>query len=107
MKRCHKCGKEWEGGKGQLGAKRQPGPKDSCEACTAYLHCCRNCRFHDPSVHNQCRIPNTEWVGDRMGLNYCDEFEFAETSETVSGITKQGKALDAISNLFGEDVEVS
>ena len=99
MKRCHKCGKEW------VAEKRQPGPKDSCDACTAYLHCCKNCRFHDPTVHNQCRIPNTEWVGDRAGLNYCDEFEFAEASGAAGATGKADKARDALGALFGEAVE--
>lgn len=73
MKACHKCATEW------ASDKRQPGVKEVCAKCDAYLHCCRNCRFHDPHVHNQCRIPNTEWVGNRAGCNFCDEFEFKDT----------------------------
>lgn len=99
MKSCFKCGKEWSG------EKRQPGPKDFCEACSAYLHCCKNCRFHDPKVHNQCRIPNTEWVGDRTGLNYCDEFEFADRAQDAGGLGRQERALDALGNLFGETLD--
>jgi hypothetical protein len=50
MRHCHKCGTEW------VSDKRVPGVKETCPNCTAYLHCCFNCRFHDRSAHNQCLI---------------------------------------------------
>lgn len=97
MKQCHKCGKEW------VSDKRVPGVKEFCSGCTAYLHCCRNCRFHDPHAHNQCHIPNTEWVGDRAGCNFCDEFEFKDTDgDAASDKGKLEKTRDALNTLFGE-----
>ena len=96
MKRCQKCAKEW------VSEKRQPGVKEFCPACSAYLHCCLNCRFRDKSVHNECRIPTTEWVGDRAGCNFCDEFEFADTAPGKSS-GKTGTAVpDAFEQLFGD-----
>jgi hypothetical protein len=54
-------------------------------------------------MHNQCYIPNTEWVGDRSGANYCEEFEFAMTDpaagKAASKIEGARTALDA---LFGD-----
>jgi hypothetical protein len=99
MKRCHKCGTEW------VSEKRQPGFRDTCPQCTAYLHCCLNCRFHDPHAHNQCYIPNTEWVGDRRGGNFCEEFEFRDA--VINGEIpekKQEQARKVLEGLFGEDV---
>jgi hypothetical protein len=97
-KNCHKCRTDWESGD-----KRQPGFKETCIQCNAYLHCCKNCKFHKPSMHNQCYIPGTEWVGDRCGANFCEEFEFAVTDPAAGEAmtTSEGvrKALDA---LFGE-----
>jgi len=85
-----------------VSVKRQPGVKEFCAKCSAYLHCCLNCRFRDPALHNECAIPNTEWVGDRKGANFCDEFEFADTSPgTGSSDAKQDKARQAFEGLFG------
>jgi len=95
---CHKCGAPWESD------KRQPGFKETCRGCGAYLHCCRNCRFHTPSAHNQCYIPNTEYVADRKGLNFCEEFEFktgASGQDADAG--KRQQARDALNALFGEE----
>lgn len=93
MKQCHKCGAEW------TDTLKQPGPKDFCTHCTAFLHCCKNCRFFAPGRHNQCQIPNTEWVGDRAGLNFCDEFEFADQLTDTKHPPKQDESLNA---LFGD-----
>lgn len=97
MKRCHKCGAEWRS------EKRQPGVKEFCSACTAYLHCCKNCRFHDPNAHNQCRIPTTEWVGDRAGANFCDEFEFADRDEATAEDQEHNRARATLERLLGGD----
>ncbi len=100
MRQCHRCGAEW------VGDKRQPGPKEFCAQCTAYLHCCKNCKFHDTSAHNECRIPNTEWVGDRAGCNFCDEFEFADTQPGATrGDVKKAQARDALRSLFDGDAD--
>jgi hypothetical protein len=95
MKRCHKCQTEW------VSEKKQPGVKETCPKCNAYLHACINCRFHDKTKHNECHIPNTEWVGDRVGCNFCDEFEFADASKAGAPDTKKEKALNALGALFG------
>ena len=48
---------------------------EMCPACSAALHCCLNCRFYDPTSHNQCNEPQAEWVRDKEKANYCDYFE--------------------------------
>ena len=48
--------------------------KDVCPSCDADLHCCKNCRFFDPSVHNECRETQAEWVRYKDKGNYCDYF---------------------------------
>lgn len=95
MWRCHQCKTTWESD------RRAPGAKEICPTCSAYLHCCLNCKHHDRHAHNQCRIPNTDWVADRKGPNFCDEFEFAGAPGAVdTGTGRQAK--DAFSQLFGE-----
>ncbi len=99
MKQCHKCGTEW------VSEKRQPAFKDFCSKCTAYLHCCKNCRFHDPRLHNQCQIPTTEWVSDRAGCNFCEDFEFRDSIVASKADSKKAQARDAFSDLFGEGAD--
>jgi hypothetical protein len=67
---CHHCGRE-------LGAGEQVGRRDACLGCGSDLHCCRNCRFHDPAYHNQCREPQAERQVDKECGNFCDYFSFA------------------------------
>ncbi|HOF38964.1 MAG TPA: hypothetical protein PLD73_02750 [Candidatus Hydrogenedentes bacterium] len=97
MRQCHRCGAPWDGG-----GKRQPGSKDVCGACSAYLHCCLNCRFYEPGAHNECYIPNTEWVGDKTACNFCDEFEFADRSTAPSDAQAGEQARNALDSLFGD-----
>ena len=71
MKLCHRCG--------AAVALERVGARDVCEQCRAYLHCCRNCEFHEPGAHNDCREPNAEIVADKEQGNFCDFFRFAES----------------------------
>jgi len=91
---CHKCNTPWEND------KRSPGFKETCSGCGAYLHCCKNCRFHVPTAHNQCYIPDTEYVVNRAGLNFCEEFGIRDAAGES---TRQKHARDAFAGLFGEE----
>lgn len=95
MKQCHRCGTPW------ISEKRQPGVKELCLKCSAYLHSCLNCRFHRPKAHNECYIPDTEWVADRAGANFCDQFEFADAQVQNAEDTKKANARDAVDRLLG------
>ncbi|MFA7691783.1 MAG: hypothetical protein GX117_03515 [Candidatus Hydrogenedentes bacterium] len=96
---CHKCGNEWSGK-----STAQPGFKESCSRCGAYLHCCLNCSFHRKNAHNQCYIPGTEYVADRKGLNFCEEFKFRSgtTDNSKTEAVKQ-QSLEKFAQLFGEN----
>ena len=67
---CFHCGRSIQVLVGQKVLKR-----DTCAGCEADLHCCKNCRFFDPSVHNECRETQAEWVRSKEKSNYCDYFE--------------------------------
>lgn len=96
MRKCHRCGAEWDS------IKRVPGVKEFCEKCSAYLHCCLNCKHHNPAYHNQCAIPNTDWVGDKAGANFCDEFEFKNASAATTDNSAANSARNALDGLFGD-----
>jgi len=57
----------------------------TCAQCKVALKACRNCRFFDPSAHNQCREPAAEWVRDKELANFCEFFEFAERVDRPRG----------------------
>ncbi|HNR33306.1 MAG TPA: hypothetical protein PKI11_20615 [Candidatus Hydrogenedentes bacterium] len=99
MKRCHKCGWEWPG------EKTRPGFSEACPKCRAYLHCCLNCRHHDATRHNECRVPGTDMVADRRGMNYCDAFDFADVTAEGAAPEKQDQARETLAQLFGDDAE--
>ncbi len=92
MKVCFNCG-------GQIELDRRPLRMEECPHCRGSLHCCRNCRFHDPSVHNECTEPNSDMVRDREGPNFCDYFEFALGERGNEGGQLQ-EAKDKLAGLF-------
>ncbi len=67
---CWKCGTEIE-----VSPSEKIISRNSCPQCDRDLHVCRNCRFHDPDAHNECRETQAEWVRDKEKANYCDYFE--------------------------------
>jgi hypothetical protein len=71
VKSCHACGAEWTD-------KEGPGFSATCEKCGAWLHCCRNCDFYAPGLHNDCRETQADQVGDRQARNLCDWFRLAD-----------------------------
>jgi len=66
MARCAFCSAEL--GKGPFGRR------DECPRCGQDIHCCLNCRFHDPHASNECREPQAEPVVDKDRSNFCDYF---------------------------------
>lgn len=91
MKLCYRCGTE--------AALERVGARDVCERCRAYLHCCRNCSFYEPGVHNDCREPNAELVAEKEQGNFCDFFRFAE-SGTRPRSESPGNARTKLDALF-------
>ena len=64
---CYKCGNATE-----LVDKVKRA--DTCEHCGADMHSCKNCKFFDPMVHNQCRESITTWEPDKEKANFCTYF---------------------------------
>ncbi|MES2199738.1 MAG: hypothetical protein V4489_06185 [Chlamydiota bacterium] len=63
---CWNCGAGLEVGKISF--------RGFCEACQADLHCCQNCKYYQVGLPNDCKIPGTEYVADRVKNNFCEEF---------------------------------
>lgn len=93
MKLCHRCGDE-------LRRLDRVSRSDTCPHCGSYLHSCLNCSLHDPSAHNQCREPQSEYVSDREKANFCDFFTFRESEAGGYREDESDKARKAWEGLF-------
>ena len=83
----------------ELASGERIGYRETCSACNADLHTCRNCTHHDPSAYNECRESSAERVGDRERANRCDYFEpGASRAGTGDGAEQQAKS--ALEDLF-------
>lgn len=67
MSSCHACGAE-------IPPAERIGRRQACTACGAELHCCLNCRFYSPGMHNDCAENQAEPVSDKARGNFCDYF---------------------------------
>ena len=94
MYQCFHCQTPWES------SLRQPAVKETCTQCGAYLHCCKNCRFHRRGYPNECYIPDTEKIADKRRANFCDEFEFRAV--TADG-AQPSTTLPGLEQLWGEE----
>jgi hypothetical protein len=92
MPLCFYCGAE-------IGIEGRVLRKDACPSCRRDLHSCRQCRFHDPGHHNQCREPKASMVRERDRANVCDYFEFAGKKGPDKAPEKE-KTREALDNLF-------
>jgi hypothetical protein len=61
----------------ELAADLRIGRETLCPHCEAYLHACIQCRFYEPTLHNQCLEPEADYVGDRVKANFCEFFSMA------------------------------
>ena len=46
----------------------------TCDQCQGDLHCCRNCRYYEVGMPNDCRTPDSDPVADRERFNFCEFF---------------------------------
>ena len=74
--------------------------RDSCPACDADLHCCKNCRFWDPGYHNECRENTAHFIRDREKANFCMSFEFKSTTDADAA--EANDARSRLEALFGK-----
>ena len=91
--RCFACDAEIP-----LASGERVGFRDTCDACGADVHVCRNCGLHDPSAYNECREPGTERVSDRERGNRCDWFTAGEGGggEVAKAAAKARTGLDGL-----------
>jgi len=72
---------------------------EACPSCSADLHVCLACVFHDRAAYNECREPSAERVSEPKRANRCEYFRPGEGGVGGAGQARAG-ALDALDALF-------
>lgn len=54
------------------------GFRDCCPGCGNALHSCKNCKFYTPGRRNDCMIPDTDYIANKDGANFCEEFKWLQ-----------------------------
>jgi hypothetical protein len=80
---------------GELSADLRVGRETLCPHCDGYLHACVQCRFYEPTLHNQCLEPEADYVGDRQKANFCEFFQLAGTRPAAGGQAARNDAARA------------
>ena len=91
---CWRCGESYETSVNGKVAFRM-----TCEKCHACLHSCVNCKNYQPGLPNDCRVPGTDPVRDREGINFCEEF-VSKGHKLGSG---QGKSVSDVGKSLFKD----
>ncbi|MCC7405277.1 MAG: hypothetical protein IT288_12835 [Bdellovibrionales bacterium] len=78
--KCFKCGVETE-------FSDSVGIRDECQNCGEDSHCCRNCRFYDPKVYNECKETSADVVREKDRSNFCDYYQ-PSTGDGGTGPTR-------------------
>ena len=72
---------------------------DTCPHCGHDLHVCKNCYLYDENLHNKCREPESQFIRDREGSNFCTHFSFVERDAPLQH-TDLAAAKAKLENLF-------
>ena len=81
---CWKCGKPISDLPSRISFR------EMCPHCESYLHCCKNCVNYQVGRPNDCKIPGTEYISDREGLNFCEEFRILGKAQSPQKDPKDG-----------------
>lgn len=94
---CHKCRNEIDF---IIKVGIKVGRNDHCIHCGADMHVCKNCRHYDPGLHNQCRIPEADFIRERTVANFCAQFDFLERDTPPERDDSADKARAKLNSLF-------
>ncbi|HEY1100301.1 MAG TPA: hypothetical protein VGF99_15290, partial [Myxococcota bacterium] len=89
---CHACGRN------HAFADIVPFRAD-CEACSADMHVCLNCRFYDRYADNECREDIADPVSGKDRRNLCEYFKPKAAGSTDVDAAAAAKAK--LAALFG------
>jgi hypothetical protein len=90
--KCHKCQTVLEFLAGSKVLRHE-----ECHKCGAAIHCCKMCKYYDPSAYNECRESVADRVVDKEKANYCDFFILVGNSQ---GQVPKDKLMDMANSIF-------
>jgi hypothetical protein len=97
MKVCHFCGHI-------LDQPLRVYRSSLCPGCSQELKICYNCRFYSPGAHWDCAESIREPVRDKDRSNFCDFFQFRESSEASDENSRPASGgQKAFDKLFGDE----
>ncbi len=70
--------------------------REECPQCRNDVRVCKNCRFYDPKVYNECRETSAEVIREKERSNICDYFQ----PRTAGGVDPKKDLLAAAEALF-------
>lgn len=88
--KCFSCGAE-------LSFVDSVSRRDECPKCRADVRVCKNCRFYDSKVYNECRETSADVVQVKDRSNLCDFFKVGDGS---GGQTSRDSLMAAAEALF-------
>ena len=98
---CYRCGTS-------LAALSLPLSRlDECPSCSVHLHCCRMCRYYDPSVTEECTEEDAEEVREKARANFCDYFKPGDDGFDPAALEAEARSRQSLEALFGESDEES
>jgi len=89
MPTCHACG-------APLPRTERIGRRETCVRCGADLHCCLNCRFYAPGLHNDCAENQAERVVDKASGNFCEYFSPGKAARPAPSSAGARAQLDSL-----------
>lgn len=66
---CYSCSKDLD-----LSPAQKITRSEECPYCYASLHCCKMCKFYDPTAYNECKETNADRILEKEKANFCDYF---------------------------------
>jgi len=66
---CHSCSKDLN-----LSAAQKILRSEECPYCYASVHCCKMCKFYDPTAYNECKESSADRIVEKEKSNFCDYF---------------------------------
>lgn len=63
-----------------------------CDKCSADLHVCITCRFHDRYVENECKEDQADPVANKDRRNLCEYWRPVEIGQSVDDEAARAKA---------------
>ena len=92
---CWKCGATLEA------VPRPLSRQALCPSCSAFLHVCRMCEFHDPRVSDGCTEERAEDVSDKTHVNFCDWFKARPNAHQPRDVARHDASRAKLDTLLG------